>query len=242
LDSRDQSVDARVHGLHEQVPHKLALLDALAAESSGAQFVLFGHSIGAWVVLQMMRARPDLDIQHAFCGFPFLRFDLSWHQELAFRLLFLLAPLLTVLFRVFSWFSLSIRNRIVRACGAPSDAISLANRLIDHPVVMQNAFFMGRDEFNSMPRAQFAVPDVQLKNQKNLTYFWVRGDRWAPEHQLADLCKLLRGSEEQSTEIPSNIELLEHDPPVSHAFCVEHHSCALVAMRCGAVLQRRGLL
>ena len=256
--------DARLHGLLDQAPHHLAFLNHLcqSATAGGAstaappRIVLFGHSIGASVALQMMRQRPDLDVAHVFCGFPFLRFDLTRTQERLFHLLFFLAPLVNVLLRAIGWCAPPrVVRAVARACGAPADEslLAVAARLPQHAATTaRNILHLGSDEFARMPRARFVEDELQVHKAAQISYFWARNDRWAPEHQLRDLCALLAtGSDASSAPLsPPSSSVPRPLPPsvhvfeasVSHAFCTERTSCALVAQQCRAVLEARALL
>jgi pimeloyl-ACP methyl ester carboxylesterase len=78
-----------------------------------AQFVLCGHSIGAWVCMQLIEQRPDLPVLHSVLAFPFLRFDLTRLQEWSIRLVFLLAPLILLALRLLALAPLAARKRVV---------------------------------------------------------------------------------------------------------------------------------
>jgi pimeloyl-ACP methyl ester carboxylesterase len=56
--------------LEEQVENKIAILDRLREiYPAGTRFILAGHSMGSWLALRVLKARPN-DIERVFALFP----------------------------------------------------------------------------------------------------------------------------------------------------------------------------
>ncbi|RKO89042.1 hypothetical protein BDK51DRAFT_28637, partial [Blyttiomyces helicus] len=67
-----KSVDhAPTHNLQDQISHKIAVLDALRERHPPrTRFIIVGHSIGAYIALQVLRARPAHGIVKLYALFP----------------------------------------------------------------------------------------------------------------------------------------------------------------------------
>ncbi|MEQ2160245.1 hypothetical protein GOODEAATRI_031659 [Goodea atripinnis] len=71
-DSMDMVEDASaaakwdVFGLNGQIQHKLAFLQKHVPK--GTSLVLLGHSIGCYIILEMIKRDPELKVQHPDSG------------------------------------------------------------------------------------------------------------------------------------------------------------------------------
>lgn len=62
---------SRLFTLQEQVDSKIAIFDALTEKfPKGTRFVLAGHSMGSWLSLKVLKARPRHGIERMFELFP----------------------------------------------------------------------------------------------------------------------------------------------------------------------------
>ncbi|KAF9311791.1 hypothetical protein BG003_007014 [Podila horticola] len=62
---------SRLFTLQEQVDSKIAIFDALTEKfPKGTRFVLAGHSMGSWLALKVLKARPNHGIERVFELFP----------------------------------------------------------------------------------------------------------------------------------------------------------------------------
>ncbi|KAG9327704.1 hypothetical protein KVV02_006408 [Mortierella alpina] len=62
---------SRLYSLEEQVQNKIAILDRLRETyPPGTRFILAGHSMGAWLALRVLKARPKHGIARIFQLFP----------------------------------------------------------------------------------------------------------------------------------------------------------------------------
>ena len=145
----------------------------------------------------------------------------------------------------------------LRAGAGCRRGILVPNRSQHATTTARNILHLGSDEFARMPRTRFVEAELQVRKAAQISYFWARNDRWAPAHQLRDLCALLAtgtdASSKSSLPSPPSSSSSSSPPPlppsvymfdasVSHAFCTERASCALVAQQCRAVLEARALL
>lgn len=62
---------SRMYTLEEQVESKIAILDRLREQyPAGTRFILAGHSMGSWLALRVLKARPNHGIERLFELFP----------------------------------------------------------------------------------------------------------------------------------------------------------------------------
>ncbi|KAF9909513.1 hypothetical protein EC991_008495 [Linnemannia zychae] len=62
---------SRLFTLEEQVENKIAILDRLREMyPAGTRFILAGHSMGSWLALRILKARPNHGIERIFELFP----------------------------------------------------------------------------------------------------------------------------------------------------------------------------
>lgn len=60
-----------MYTLEEQVESKIAILDRLREQyPAGTRFILAGHSMGSWLALRVLKARPNHGIERLFELFP----------------------------------------------------------------------------------------------------------------------------------------------------------------------------
>jgi len=62
---------SRLYTLEEQVENKVAIFDRLRElYPAGTRFVIAGHSMGSWLALRVLKARPNHGIERVFGLFP----------------------------------------------------------------------------------------------------------------------------------------------------------------------------
>lgn len=183
----------RYGSLCDQVQHKLAVLDAIHeqynAEQHNTDVVIVGHSIGAWIATQVVKARPK-HVQALHLLFPTLawigstpnarRISLLCHA-LTMRLLCVALFLLSLLpVCVVVWMVSLITRQPVRA------ALATAHLLTTRGAV-RNALHMATDEFATVQ--QLDAPTIEAidtfteQPRAYLRSYWAPRDTdgWAPE-------------------------------------------------------------
>ncbi|CAG8595359.1 4222_t:CDS:2 [Ambispora gerdemannii] len=65
------NTDSKLYTLRDQIEHKIKCFDKLREKfSSSSKFILCGHSIGAYICSEVLRARPSHGIEKVYALFP----------------------------------------------------------------------------------------------------------------------------------------------------------------------------
>ena len=130
--------------LEEQTQFLIAYLEAVIAENQAGfaqdgkaasatkrapRLVLVAHSIGCHLSIHAAARRPDLNIVHASLLFPFVRFDLSLPLHAAFRLLFVIHPLVRALLWLLKFLPITAKLALIRLFTGASERASERLRL-----------------------------------------------------------------------------------------------------------------
>lgn len=148
------------HTLEDHIAFFAAYLeDVISRRRSQRQraprFFVAAHSIGAHITLHAMARRPDLGIAHAVLCMPFIRFDLSFVENLAYRAIFVVLPLMRLLLKLLRFVPRRVLFFLLRAFGGLSEphALDTCVRTFMHPVIGPEGVLLGKDEFDTLPRA-----------------------------------------------------------------------------------------
>ena len=199
-----------LYSLEQQIEHKLAILDRLPA---GTPVVLLGHSIGAYMCLEIARRRPQMRIERVFALFPTVRSlndglspVVRWMMLPQVRYLSSLA--VGLLPRAFFGLLMGVRHYL----GFDSKYDADARRLIMNEMltegVMHNILYLVYTEakyVRELDREQIAA------SRDKTTYIYGLTDQYTP-HAFVD---------EMRTLVPP-AQVLWADEGVNHAFCLEH--------------------
>jgi len=170
----------RVFSLQEQIAHKTEFVRGLGA---AAPVFIVGHSIGAHMGLEIMRALPSQ--VHGVVGlFPFLQVDWNSRKQIAIwsmvttrlvvytvmALARLLAQLPVVAQRVFF-------HVMATRSFSPASA-EVTRRCLTQATVIDNATFMARTEFEVLDRA----PDWGFLQHAadRVRFIFTKDDHWGP--------------------------------------------------------------
>ncbi|KAJ9475389.1 Lipid droplet-associated triacylglycerol lipase [Pseudozyma hubeiensis] len=180
--------------LGDQVRHKIAVVDAVNkmynAEKRETKVVLVGHSIGAWIATEVLKARPDgVDGLHML--FP----TLAWigRTPNARRIkLALLNPvsmaLLSIPLLVFTLLPLWVMVWLVRLITGQREAAALATaELLTTRGAVFNALRMAKEEFSTVQQLEASTVDSISKFTSEsaggrVRSYWASedSDSWAP--------------------------------------------------------------
>ncbi|KAJ1555525.1 hypothetical protein HK405_000975 [Cladochytrium tenue] len=200
--SARRAASGRETGLRDQVAHKLAALDAIRAmypDRERTRLVIVGHSIGAWMAVELLKARPAaIDSLHLL--FPTLAWIGRTSNARSLRLLVsppvadFVLPLPVLLLALLPLFLLvRIVGLVTRQ---PLPAAVATTELLTTPGAVRNALRMGRAEFDTLQgldddtvRAVHAfvrpakVGDAAAGGGGFLRTYWGadESDAWAPD-------------------------------------------------------------
>jgi len=193
--------------LSAQVEHLVELVDAVAAIYD--KVVLIGHSIGAWLSLQVLRARPD-SVHILFLLFPTIAHigttprgkSLSW----------LFHPPLPRLISVASYATRLIPLRVLSRLfhDWPQPQLAVLRSLLDSPSAVYAALTMAHDEMETVKE-----PDVPLLQtfSSRIHLYYGEIDGWVGE-QKALLLKEL--------ELHMHVKIAHGPDNIPHAFVINH--------------------
>lgn len=214
-------------GLEAQVMSTIELYDAIRdTYGSAVKVVLAGHSVGAWIVTQVMHARPNT-VSAAFLLFPTVSNiastpngqKLSWlfHRPIptfvsSFTHLLNLPPLSLVTHSL---------PYLPKFSDYPRSQLSVIKSLVTSPHVVYSALTMAHDEMNTIGSLGSAPSTVQAtcERERHLTYAcFAAKDEWVGEEVTSVKRMLDEG------------KVVVRDDDVPHAFCINHSG--VVAKTC----------
>ncbi|KAI8049047.1 hypothetical protein BDF22DRAFT_658004 [Syncephalis plumigaleata] len=154
-------VDEHQRSLSYQIEHKIACLDRLRETyPTNTQFVLAGHSVGSYIALQVLNARPSHGIARVICLFPTIQeirntpngHNLQSYHPYDYSFLFILDSLLA-----------------------------------STPAMVSNSLSMARDEMEIIKALQTEMIREHL--DKLLFYYGV-DDNWSPITHYKEMASL----------------------------------------------------
>ncbi|KAG0238356.1 hypothetical protein BGW42_005589 [Actinomortierella wolfii] len=179
---------SRLYTLQEQVDNKIAIFDALRERyPSNTRYVIAGHSMGAWLSLQLLKARPNHQIERIFGLFPTVHHILDTPNGQKLKNIFrprtssMIAGTVTALRFIFS--APPVLNGIVRlATGQDQDMAQVTAQQLLFGHVVKNCLFLAGQEMETIREL-----DEQLvhKHGHKFVFYYGKTDEWSPlEHYL----------------------------------------------------------
>eukprot|EP00742_Colponemidia_sp_Colp-10_P007417 GILJ01007986.1.p1 GENE.GILJ01007986.1~~GILJ01007986.1.p1 ORF type:complete len:321 (-),score=40.73 GILJ01007986.1:230-1192(-) len=175
--------NGKVFSLNEQITHKMRFICHIHTLHPGAKLILSGHSLGAWVMLNVMERCPELEpvIEKAvflfptikelvrgapwvvwLCTMPPVRKLLAWLVHIFIRLGGV--HFRRLMYKMLSFFLPAAASTIV--------AQGLRFSLVE------NIFGLAREEFHTIT----TLDAVTLqKHQRKMIFLYSEIDNWAPE-------------------------------------------------------------
>lgn len=209
--------------LYSQLNHKIEIFQLLSSTwNSNARIILVGHSIGAWITIEMHKklksnfqmelhllfpfiAKSNTKIQDQIAGF-FTNENYTKLANMMYRFLGKLpAQAISILLLVF-YSHASEKSRTII-----TDYLQKNKRFFEH------VFNLAKDEFNKLnDDIDF---DYFLENSKSIFLYYCSNDLWAPLNQLEILQK----------KVPDLNGIII--PMITHDFCVNQEQSELVALK-----------
>ncbi|KAJ7521630.1 hypothetical protein O6H91_19G061800 [Diphasiastrum complanatum] len=181
----------KLYSLHEQIEHKGHFLKGLV-EKADVPIVLVGHSIGAYMVLELLKQFQD-KVHYVLGVYPFLTLNReSLKQFIIFK--FCLFPPMSRLLSSLSglvgssprWISRTLlKSTLGWSWGANS--VDLACSHLMKYSVARNFIYLGGTEFKQLK----SPPDWDFlrKNQKKICLLFGSNDHWGPLSLLKEVSK-----------------------------------------------------
>ncbi|KAM0789049.1 hypothetical protein ACM66B_003112 [Microbotryomycetes sp. NB124-2] len=186
--------------LDEQVQHKIDFVDSLTKEydigleQGNTKLVLIGHSIGSWISMQVLKARPD--IVHSVIGlFPTIsHMALTQNgQRLAPLFKQAVLPPLALGTTLLSFVPQTILARIVSVLAGQAESPESAKTtaaLVASPGTVVSALAMAADEMGQVTELDREL----LQNYGNrLFFYWADGDsdHWVRDSSVLEIEQVL---------------------------------------------------
>ncbi|XP_071853859.1 lipid droplet-associated hydrolase-like isoform X2 [Apostichopus japonicus] len=197
-----------LYELEDQINHKIAFIeDHIPANT---RLVLIGHSIGCYIILEILRRKPNLPIQKGILLFPTiermaqtpngvvskpLALNFRWAAYLAASLAYYLPDCIKLFL---------IRLHLRGSTMNPTAALSACH--LFNPDCLNNLIFMGGQEMQ-----QVNEPDTSTikENLSKLIFYYGQTDKWCP----------VEFYEEMKNRFPDG-RIVMDDRGMSHAFCL----------------------
>ena len=173
--------------MKDQTQHKLCYIHEYIP--ADVRLILIGHSIGCYLILQMMKVLDPWKVLKAMLLFPTIeRMALSprgrslspiikyigWAAPLPVYLIYYLIPTF-------------LKNAIIRwyfKGMSVAESVIEATLLISHPATIRNIANMGYEELQNVTEADY---DVIERNLDKLIFYYGASDHWCPPSYYEDM-------------------------------------------------------
>ncbi|KAL6073325.1 hypothetical protein QOT17_004982 [Balamuthia mandrillaris] len=216
-----------VYSLQEQIQHKIHFLDGLRGKR---RLVLMGHSLGAYICLQVAKRRPDFRVEQVLSLFPAIH-DL--YQGLPPPIKLFMRPGFRQLIGwLLHYIPLSIKRRLLAWKPNFSSSIQalVSDKLLRYHVIQNILYLAYREshEITQLDEGLLSHPDHPFP--PTLHFLYGRNDRYTPHPAYHNMKQLM--SEDYVHMAEEGIE---------HAFVLEHSEqvAAKVAELLRHVLSRK---
>ncbi|KAG2215264.1 hypothetical protein INT45_003614 [Circinella minor] len=170
----------KLFSLQDQINHKIACFDILRQENPDIEFILMGHSIGAYISVEVLKKRHTQNITRVVTLFPTIREIGLSPNGLAFTKLFSYVPtsIVSTCATLFSYISSPILERLVMLLTGQKDPCAqvTAHRLLQGSVV-KNCLYMAQCEMEQVGELDL---DFYNAHAQKFIIYYSRNDKWAP--------------------------------------------------------------
>ncbi|KAG0268352.1 hypothetical protein DFQ27_006975 [Actinomortierella ambigua] len=181
---------SRLYTLQEQVDNKIAIFDALRERyPSNTRFVVAGHSMGAWLSLQVLKARPNHQIERIFGLFPTVHHILDTPNGQNLKNMFkptnssMIAGVVSTLRFVFS--APPVLKAVVRlATGQDPEMAQITARDLLHGHVVKNCLFLAGQEMEAIRELD---EDLVQQHGHKFVFYYGKTDEWSPIEHYYDM-------------------------------------------------------
>eukprot|EP00898_Chlorokybus_atmophyticus_P009196 jgi/Chlat1/9278/Chrsp99S08499 len=220
---------SQLYGLRDQIEHKLAFLDSM---DESLPVVLIGHSIGSYMVLEMLRKRPER-VQQVLGIHPFITMNLdSSRQRFLARIarLALCRWLLAVSIGAIGLLPYKVKEQLVKSRFGDTMDPDLIKPTAEDLLQYHNGAqfsFLGNTEFQQLVNA----PDWAFMNdnKERIAFLFSEDDYWGP----------ITHHNEIQERVPG-IRLTIEQHGCRHAFGLTAAGSGLIALECHKLLTMQG--
>ncbi|KAM6179459.1 lipid droplet-associated hydrolase [Erethizon dorsatum] len=176
-----------IYGLHGQIEHKIAFLKTQVPKDM--KLILVGHSVGSYMILQILKYAPELPVIHTFLLFPTIeRMAETPNGRIA-------TPLLC-------WFRYALYVTgylLLKPCPdiVKSWLISIVLRVINlkteflltdvfQPFCLANTAYLGAQEMRNLLKRD---DEIIKEHLSKITFYYGTTDPWCPTKYYEDIKK-----------------------------------------------------
>ncbi|KAG0032301.1 hypothetical protein BGZ81_011174 [Podila clonocystis] len=174
---------SRLFTLQEQVESKIAIFDALTEKfPKGTRFVLAGHSMGSWLALKVLKARPNHGIEKVFELFPTIHKIADTPNGRNMKNLFkpsvrtMVGGVVNTLRFIFSAPPV-LRSIVSLATGQDAEMAQVTSQKLLHGHVVRNCLFLAGQEMEQIAEMDMAL--IQEHSAK-FVFYYGKTDEWSP--------------------------------------------------------------
>ncbi|GAA6007386.1 hypothetical protein JCM10207_006323 [Rhodosporidiobolus poonsookiae] len=223
--------------LDEQVEDKVRFVDELrggalrVGQEGGARCVVLGHSIGAWVGMQLIKQRPSLTALHML--FPTLSHMASTPNGRKLSPLFSSWTLRPVFYSTtaLSYLPTALTSKLVGLLtGQVGPGMEVTTRLVSSPQTVLAALTMAREELATVTELDGAAVGQLAREGKLWIYYAAEGvDGWVTEDAAREVERTVEdavGREQRERRVRRCIE------GMPHAYVLDEAHSASLARKC----------
>ncbi|KAF9360071.1 hypothetical protein BGX26_010617 [Mortierella sp. AD094] len=174
---------SKTYTLDDQVESKIAIVDKLRdMYPVGTRFILVGHSMGAWLALQVLKARPNHGIERVFELFPTIHRIADTPNGRKLKILFkpttrsIAGGAVSTLRFIFSAPPV-LRSIVGLLAGQKKDMAEITSQKLLHSSVVKNCLFLASQEMEVI-----RVMDRELieEHASKFVFYYGKTDEWSP--------------------------------------------------------------
>ncbi|KAF9581983.1 hypothetical protein BGW38_000812 [Lunasporangiospora selenospora] len=187
------SEPSRLYSLQEQVECKIAIMDKLfEIYPKGTRFILAGHSMGSWLALQVLKARPNHGIERLFELFPTIHHIAETPNGRKMKSLFkpvtrsILGGAVSTLRFIFS--APPVFQAIIGAfTGQDGEMSKVTSEQLLHSSVVKNCLYLAGQEME-----QIKEMDISLlkEHASKFVFYYGKTDEWSPIENYYEMQEL----------------------------------------------------
>ncbi|XP_022910348.1 lipid droplet-associated hydrolase-like [Onthophagus taurus] len=171
----------KVYDLEGQIKHKRIFIEKYVLPK-GIKFNLIGHSIGAYIILELLKNETiNSKVHHNYLLFPTIEYMAEtpngvFIMSILRPLKFLLLPLIYFIYILPMFIKIFLISLYIKFADIPKRFINIVLEFV-HPYTFQNFCDMGMDEMYTV-RAR--NDDIIKANLEKITLYYGKSDCWVP--------------------------------------------------------------
>jgi len=221
-------------GLVSQVAALVEVVDTIQKEYGyKTKIILAGHSMGSWLSLQVLKARPDV-ISSMLLLFPSISNIAGTPNGISLSWLFRpsVPSMIANLSRLSPYIPRGILARLFPAY--PRDQLDVLRSFIASPCAVYTSLTLANDEMRTI-----CALDANLLHEHaaKLHFYFAESDGWVGDERerILDVLK-----ETHSSLYPDTVKIVHGHRDIPHAFCINHS--VEIASQCVSWMRDGGYL